>query len=425
MVHEKVMKIMSIRYDVLYTSWAPYCSGTRDRDRHQGVIGSIDRLGLRPRGVFYRQTEELDLLRELRVITKRYSQAKEAISGNNSRDLSYFNAKFPEELDTSLKKVIDGIPEKSEDTKESNDTSMKAIKEKAMKLSVDGMRHLQSATAKNKSPKKQSPKKAICEIKQKPGGVRRQSPKPVTLVKRKTSGKLPKAKKRKRKNSDSSSNKDQSTPPNETNSDNHTDTSNDINLDNFDKEKIIDSNNDDTTDASDDLILDDFAKEKIIGDTINDNTTATSKQSNLDNVENQHAEEKEIYISIDCLPVYIREEQGGKLYEIEIIDELKSKLKDEKQEKAISKNLEDGEGTSEGVNEKAEVAEFKPAPVKRQTKQNKEIDKKTHSPLLRRKEKRDLKKPVMKSKFKRLGMLKVANFNDDDKSAGVKKKEKD
>ncbi|CAG9792917.1 unnamed protein product [Diatraea saccharalis] len=395
------------RYDVLYILGSvliqgpvQYHAAERERGMELGLrkylegYTSIDKLGVRPRGVFHRQNEELDLLRELRCITKRYAQAKENIGGNTKRDLNYMNPNFTEELDASLKRIINRTSEQhcvNTDDNETTDTasSMQAIKDKAMKLPVDSMKHLQTTVGKSRSPKKSSPKKTVCEIKQKPGGVRQRSPrKPVTsMARRKTSGRM-RTTKRKRKSSSSSD-----------------DTNHPWNSDSSDESKSsVEKVNTKNIEAID-LNLDLFDKE-------------TNNECNV-------TEEKEIHISIESLPVLIREEQDGKMFEIEIIDNLKPKkmVKVENTKQKLLKltdvslkklGVAKDETSVEPLSDSkvAELAEIKKVPIKEEA---------GSSRLLVRPEKRDLKKTLVKSKFKRMGILDMVDCKKHSPKKNTKK----
>ncbi|XP_053618412.1 snRNA-activating protein complex subunit 1-like [Plodia interpunctella] len=152
-----------------------------------GYIG-IDKLGFRPRGSFHRQTEELDVIRELSGLTDRYESAKKAVTGGRlDPSLSFINTRLPSELDCSLKKLISGVTgnEEEDDINEADVhySSVQQIKDKAMRKAVGGMKHLTSAVDRTT---KASEMKTVSEIKSKPGKVKTNSPTKATSSPRKS-----------------------------------------------------------------------------------------------------------------------------------------------------------------------------------------------------------------------------------------------
>ncbi|XP_022818614.1 snRNA-activating protein complex subunit 1-like isoform X1 [Spodoptera litura] len=111
--------------------------------------GGVDKKDARPKGVFYRQNTELDLLKELKHLTIRYCNAKENITGVKPDDLSYVDPNFAINLDKSLRNVISGIYDNDEqdiddahDADSTNSTELvKSIKKKAMQAKVKPLRH--------------------------------------------------------------------------------------------------------------------------------------------------------------------------------------------------------------------------------------------------------------------------------------------
>lgn len=259
---------------------------------------TIDKLGVRPKGVFYRQNTELDIIRELKNLTVRYTIAKESIPGvkPDDRNLNYLDASFANDLDNSLKKLISGIIDDENDGDSSTSCdAIKNIKDKAMKAQVKPIRHRMAVanTSRNsiKPGTNGSPKK------EKPRSSKR-------------------GKKRVRKTSDSSEDSDYTA-------------------------KYSDSGTIDELASDDDLDLTKF-----------DQAVTQDKSCN------------EIECEID--PFNSMHSQIGKSFDIEFIDHLE-------------------QPSTSGLNSPstAETTDM---------------------------HKRDLKKTILKSRFKRMGMLPVANF---------------
>lgn len=258
--------------------------------------GGKDKKDSRPKGVFYRQNTELDLLKELKHLTIRYCNAKENITGVKPEDLSYVDPDFAVSLDKSLRNVISGIYDNDEqDVDEAPDAEAvpctelaKSIKKKAMEAKVKPLRHrMDVASRANQQPA--------------PGN---KPPNPKTYTNPRS-----KAKKRVRKASNSDESEDYTIR--------------------HDSDKEADN---------DPLDLTNF-------------TQPTSQASDQE---------------IEMLPDIIQNEDQRRTYEIEIIDHFN-------QASQSSVSTDDS---------------------------NQEVFK----------HKRDLKKTIVKSRFKRMGMLPVANF---------------
>ncbi|KAG7300705.1 hypothetical protein JYU34_015030 [Plutella xylostella] len=174
------------RYDVLYILGSLMIGGYVEfhiADREYGIESSMRKAfdapvstecggGVRPRGVFYRQTEELHLLRELSVLGGRYSLAKASISGGKKpeRTLSYVNEQLAAQLAASLKQLISGsLAVGAANMRENRSDVVMKIKQRAMIETVTKMRHLMStedserkcppSPSSSKSPRKSSPRK--------------------------------------------------------------------------------------------------------------------------------------------------------------------------------------------------------------------------------------------------------------------------
>ncbi|KAL0811728.1 hypothetical protein ABMA28_009167 [Loxostege sticticalis] len=338
----ETMARASKRYDVLYILGSILTQGpvqfhavARERGMESclrkyldGTTG-IDRVGVRPKGVFYRQNEELDLLRELNNITRRYVEAKKNIPGS-SKSLNYTNEKIATELDSSLKEIINGILEEGDEgnQKISNHYStVQAIKEKAMRQTVDGVRFLSSAADRSqvtnpvpvltKPPDKKPVKKAAVPQK------RRCTIRANTY----------KYRNRKRKRPTYSS-----------------------------------TSSSESLELSSDDHFEDLSQEEDSQDSqgVSDEDIEVFTDLNLDDLKTPKQTEKGIDISIEKLPVFIRSEQDGNLYEIEIIDEMNKgqKTVDRKTkitEVPIEILTQDGEGSSKETDSKnmAEISKIK------------------------------------------------------------------
>ncbi|CAH0696397.1 unnamed protein product [Spodoptera exigua] len=262
--------------------------------------GSMDKKGARPKGVFYRQNTELDLLKELKQLTIRYCNAKENITGVKPDDLNYVDPNFAIDLDTSLRNVISGIYDNDDrevdDVNDADSTTstelVKSIKKKAMEAKVKPLRHRMDVAARSHQQ--------ATEVKKTSNPKTYRNPKN-------------KAKKRVRKEGNNSDDSDYTVK-----NDSEEDIDNDI-LD-------LAAFNQPTTEAVD--------------------------------------------IQIDSLPEINQNEDQMQTYEIEIIDHLNQ-----------------------------------PSP----SSASGSPDNTTNQEVF--KDKRDLKKTILKSRFKRMGMLPVANFD--------------
>lgn len=152
------------RYDVLYILSNVLIKGPCQchvAQRERGMERSIkkyfdsytpaDDRGERPRGVFFGQTEESDLLKELGRLGTLYKDAKKALAGPNGieKSLNYVNDDLMRQMDASLKKLVYGIydNDSSSDSEGSEESPAleehpQSIKERAMKSAVKGVRHL-------------------------------------------------------------------------------------------------------------------------------------------------------------------------------------------------------------------------------------------------------------------------------------------
>ncbi|XP_045455728.1 snRNA-activating protein complex subunit 1-like [Melitaea cinxia] len=363
---------------------------------------SIDKLGVRPRGVFFRQNEELDIIRDLGSITRQYARAKTSLIGHSQGDssLQYINENLPAELSISLRKIINGIIDTEPNDDEDNDDgveeestiqhydAVQAIKMKAMANTVNPIQHLNGIEERkqlNKSPKKKS------DLKAPTGKIKSGSPtKPITNSrKRKTE---PKTRKRKRKE----------TKNLEKTKEEIIDASVDLNVEDFQKGKAFDGSLENNiriderelkmeslpskiqTEDHGQLIeieIIDNVPEKDVNKNNNSNINETKTfDGSLEN--NIRIDEREL--RMESLPSKIQTENHGRLIEIEIIDNVPEKDVNEKNNTSIDEISEDDTNT------------LTPSKRKRNT-------------IIK---KRGYKRTKLKSKFKKMGMLPVANFKE-------------
>ncbi|CAH2057051.1 unnamed protein product, partial [Iphiclides podalirius] len=192
---ERRHDVLYILASVLIKGPCQYHAAERERGLEAPIkkyldgFKSIDSIrGVRPKGVFYRQNEELDIIRELGNLTKRYSEAKEAVDGATSdRSLQYINEELPFELNTSLRRIISGGADEEEDENVSDDVDdrdredhhalVESIKSRAMKDAVNPMKHLVGVEDRKRQAKpNQKQQKIKSDIKSKPGKLKRSSP---------------------------------------------------------------------------------------------------------------------------------------------------------------------------------------------------------------------------------------------------------
>lgn len=295
---------------------------------------------------------------------------------------------FAKEMDKSLKRLISGITEdEREENRETSDhyDAVQAVKMKAVKNKVNPMRHL-TGIDERKDEITSSKKKP--EIKTKAGKVKRGSPtKPLTTgspKKRNVPQKTGKKKNATRKTPNSSTNI-----------------------------QLLEQHN---TEIGANFNLEDFGKV-----TIRENDTEEEIKIEVTDPDTQS---QDINIKIDTLPVLIKTAGEGRYVQIEFIDE----YVDPNDGDRVTEKERDGESNEPNtafVNEGHEVNETD-EPSTSSDARNKVVDNPKVSqrnsrhvfkePLpvkrLKRPERRDLKKTILKSKFKKMGILPVANFKD-------------
>ncbi|XP_023944243.2 uncharacterized protein LOC112050253 [Bicyclus anynana] len=425
------------RLDILYilgevlVKWTQYHVVERPRGMEmvirkylEGFTFSLDKRGVRPMGVFYRQNEELDHIRDLGSVTRQYLLAKKALVGDAASmpSLQYINSNLAVDLNASLRKLVSGVAEDSEpevinDSSSENEMNgtedrsnrVQAIKDRAMKNSVGPMNHLTCVDDRNKiitSPKKKDLKRPTGKIKTD------NHTKPVTTSPKKKKVKPRNILSRKR-----------------------------ILKGNF----VNSSGSSDNSDNDDDLDIDEFHKE--------DETTEREIEPQTEN--------QDIEVNPTNLPLILKPGDLGNDIEIEIIDysDLKTKTdetansksddtaksKSDKTVKSKSNNTaksKTGVAAKSKTNGTAKSKTVKKTKTKTKTKTNtyessstddeslvisaarivhktyrkrQRKDEKSEEKLLpvRKKEKRELVRRDMKSKFRRMGMLPVANFENE------------
>ncbi|KAJ8710306.1 hypothetical protein PYW07_009672 [Mythimna separata] len=119
----------------------------------------VDKVGIRPRGVFFKQNTELDLIKEINNLTIRYTTAKENIPEylRDDRNLNYMDPNLPNELETTLKNLISGMIGGDDDDAESStgcSNHIKNLKNEAMKAPVKPIRHRMGVDDRPKNPSK-------------------------------------------------------------------------------------------------------------------------------------------------------------------------------------------------------------------------------------------------------------------------------
>ncbi|CAG4938974.1 unnamed protein product [Colias eurytheme] len=134
---------------------------------------SLDKNGHRPKGVFYQQNDELDMIKELGIISRRYAQVRNTATAmkKDGPSIKYINENLAAELHHSLKNVMNGFDDEERDTYDHYD-AVQSIKQRAMVMSVNPMAHLTSAAERKTktSPQNKS------DIKSKPGKIKTCSP---------------------------------------------------------------------------------------------------------------------------------------------------------------------------------------------------------------------------------------------------------
>ncbi|OWR54639.1 snRNA-activating protein complex subunit 1, partial [Danaus plexippus plexippus] len=295
---------------------------------------SIDKLGVRPKGVFYRQNEELDIIRDLGTVSRQYTKAKDMlrVAGRPDPSLQYINENLPFELNVTLKKIINGaIDDDCDDSPDEHYNMVQAIKTRAVTNTVDNMRHLTAvedriSTQENSSPR--TSKQGKSDLKTPTGRVKSGSP-----TKRMTSSPG------KRK----------------------------LDVKSVRKKKICVENTK-WDSGSAEIDVEDFHKAaaKVIAEGAEGGITHT----------------KETDIHIDPTAVVLGKDVAKNL-EIEFID--------------VGNLSVDGNGDNESGRDTDSTSDTNRTAIKTKIKKP---------------EKRELKRLHLKSKFKRLGMLPVANFND-------------
>ncbi|XP_075985301.1 uncharacterized protein LOC142982607 [Anticarsia gemmatalis] len=303
---------------------------------------ALDNLSMRPKGVFLRQNEELDIIKEMSGLHLQYEKSKQAI---NAGHVDYTDKNFANDLGTSLMDIISGIhgnkksndktepagSDDDEDEYEEEDADrVKSIKAKAMKAKVKPVGHL--VGAKERATKKRKPQDEPSGSQSNPNSSKKS---------------LLKGRKRKRLSSVSSTSSSQEDEPPPLLSEHESDGDViDIDVGSFDKPKL------------------------------------TAENTSLEEISEVAVDNDKIRLS--SLPCVITSEDGGQTYQIEVIDKLKesTSANTDTSNSVIVRNV--GVSYSTGMATK----------------------------ILGPSDKRDQKKTILKSRFKRMGIDPIANFQN-------------
>ncbi|CAG5026587.1 unnamed protein product [Parnassius apollo] len=397
---ERRHDVLYILASVLIKGPCHYHAAERERGMEAPIkkyldgFNSIDSIrGIRPNGVFYRQNEELDIIRELGNLTKQYSDAKARIigTGPSDRSLRYIDEELPTELNNSLRNIIGGVVDEASDDsvsdeeevpehREDHHTIVEAIKAKAMRNTVNPMKHLTGIEdRKIQIQCKTQQNSNKIDIKSKPGKVKTNSPtKPQACKPPNKRVASPKG---------NNTKKSKSNPEKER-----------------EVERIIKEEKDDN--KEDDVNMEEYRVEILPEekDEISDGNEEDLEQS---------GEENEVDIEIGSLPSFIRTEDNGQVFEIEIIDKYgrshTSQEENVDRDIALLASLPDISMSSDDTVGDATLCSDS-------EENDDDSDNKDFNNILNTKQypppNKNLKKTHLKSKFKRLGMLPVANFNE-------------
>ncbi|CAH0597178.1 unnamed protein product [Chrysodeixis includens] len=342
---DRRMDVLYILGSVLIKGPVQYHAALRERGmeypyrKYLEGNSNINNLGVRPKGVFYRQGREMDLIRELKSLSMQYDKVKEEIAGPGVEDpnLKYYDMNFATKLEKSFKKLITGTLDSDDDDDDEGGEPrpgcssylvkdvdhIRSIKDRAMKAKVDPVKHLVGVAGNSSS----APSATVTSENT------AKSKKPVNYIDLAVpSSSKTYSRKRKRRETDEQSN--------ESGDDYSIQNDNNIN------------NSEPSTSVLPDLNLDTFTQPQ------------STKTVSKDKAKTQEVEIQNI--ELESLPCVIQSETDGNSYEIEIIDNMSNQEASTSQAVVEEKNM--------------------------------------------RAEKRDLKKTILKSRFKRMGMLPVANF---------------
>ncbi|CAH2220152.1 jg545 [Pararge aegeria aegeria] len=313
----------------------------------------------------------------------------------NVPSLKYINENLAGELNASLRKLISGIiddcedpdmndPDSSEDenkTAEKRSRTVHSIKEKAMTNAVDPMNHLVTAEER-KQPTTSS--KAKSDLKNPTGKVKSSS---HTQMITPSLGKLNIADvKRKSKR--------------------------DIDIEDSD------GGNDGNGDFND-AVLDIAKFHKVPAD-----NNARNYETTTQDLLQRLSELPGLDIQIESLPLILRPGDLGDEIEIEVIDHAKSRLGDGN--KIQIKNSNNATTSSSEDDEPLSVKAGVIKTYNKNKRDRKQLEVNEPQFPVKKKEKREQKRREIKSKFKRLGMLPVANFEDQSTNVkGDNNKDKD
>ncbi|XP_047989728.1 ABC transporter F family member 4-like [Leguminivora glycinivorella] len=372
-------------------------------------FSNIDSHGVRPKGVYARQNEELDLLRDMNSIFERYSKAKSQIPGFQRRDEPSRNLAV--ELSDSLKRVINGITDDPEEGIAASDhhDAVQEIKKRAMCNAVSTVRYLDSAEQRKKSPQKSG--------KQEGKGAKR----------RKNMILSPKTK------SNTSSSNDEDDEYDKDIEMLARDVMSQANFKDIIKERETNINIDSlprllTTESNGkvyEIEIIDEMKQPTLPD-LNENDgkieIEISGQMNPTKHLDSENDEKLVEIEVNNPSDTSTESTANNSIEIAVTDK-KEQIKDNnepkgKNEDKIEKPKKKGRPKKNKRGSKKEVK----SPTKKRNEKSPKSEETNEeaffkrplrmSPRLKTVMKRDQKKPILKSKFKKMGMLEVANFGE-------------
>ncbi|XP_041974892.1 uncharacterized protein LOC121730100 isoform X2 [Aricia agestis] len=370
---EKRQDVLFILGDVLINH-CQYHASERERGleksyrKHIEGCTGIDKLGVRPKGVFYRQNEELDVIRELGTLTRQYVRAKNFVVGSvSSPSLNYIDEGMSDELDTSLKKIINGMTEDMKDSDDDDELehydAVQAIKRRAMGKIVDPIKHLTSVQ--DRKVKKASTSRS--DLKSPKGKIKGGSPKkpiPGSTAARVELTEL--MGKRKRPISPS--------PPSKRRIAERTLCEAIANLD---------------TDSDTELNMQEFSRVGTDNSPVKKNNTSPVPDTEEVDIQTVH----DLDIELNSLPIIITTGEPGESIEIEIFDEYMGN-NEETNASTANPSTSDNTDTSPSGNRKI-------------------IKKKAAlSQKLKPTETRNLKRHALKSKFKKMGILPAANFEE-------------
>uniref|UniRef100_A0A1E1WV78 Uncharacterized protein n=1 Tax=Pectinophora gossypiella TaxID=13191 RepID=A0A1E1WV78_PECGO len=367
----------------------------------EGAVRTIDRQGIRPKGVIYRQNTELELIRELKSISKVYDDAKASLLKDipQDRNLGYTDGQLAAHFDVSVKKVINGLVEEDSQlvnhtgqssSKPDHHTLVQSIKQRAMQSTVEGVKHLTGVA--ERSATITSPVKTDIEVK-KPRSKKRRKGQSATVPENTKAESKPAARLGRQVLLSIGGRPK--------------------------KRKQVSSSSEEESDG--DIVLE--SDEDAADDPDSQNEDSEPDTDKPEKVPDKNLVEAKVIknLNIDSLPVFIQTEDQSRLIQIEIIDQTNNVNSFNGDMPVIVPSAEpNATVTSNELNKVSECSTStqeqadKARPIVSETVKDDDLFKKPSVTrvLLKKPDKSLLKKPHLKSKFKRLGMLPVANFNE-------------